>query len=88
MVQRGSAITNRSAWKDYVDLYIITNTLPLSVLIGFLKEKMPTLDPLLALKSLAHFDDIVEEPILYKTTPLRKKAVQKALEERVREVVL
>lgn len=65
-----SAITSRTAYKDYVDLYFILQSVSLIALIDSLKTKLPTLEPMLALKSLVYFDDIVQEEILYKTEPL------------------
>ncbi len=62
-----SAITSRSVMKDYIDLYFIFKLFDLKTLLSFLKEKMPSLDPLLVLKSLVYFDDIVDEKIIFKT---------------------
>jgi hypothetical protein len=71
-----SAITSRTAYKDYVDLYYILQTIPLNVLMAHLADKLPTLDPLLALKSLVYFDDIQPEEIIYKTVPLTLETIQ------------
>ncbi len=71
-----SAITSRTAYKDYVDLYFILLSIPLSDLMQSLTKKLPTLDPLLALKSLVYFDDIQPEEILYKTLPLRIETIK------------
>ena len=71
-----SAITSRTAYKDYVDLYFILQSLSLSDLIQNLSKKLPTLDPLLALKSLVYFDDIQPEEILYKTLPLHIETIK------------
>ena len=65
-----SAITSRSAYKDYVDLYFILKSVSLVALIDSLKTKLPSLEPMLALKSLVYFDDIVQEEIIYKTEPI------------------
>lgn len=61
-----SAITARSAYKDYVDLYFILHKIELKELASMAKKKFPTLDTNLVLKSLVYFDDIKEEPIAYK----------------------
>jgi hypothetical protein len=61
-----SAITSRMATKDYVDLYFILQQISLPELLEFSKEKFPSLDVNLALKSLVYFDDIIDEPIAYK----------------------
>lgn len=61
-----SAITNRSVLKDYVDLYFILHKISLEELFKLTKEKFPTIDINLILKSLVYFDDIQEEPILFK----------------------
>lgn len=81
-----SAITGRGAWKDYVDLYFITNEVPLRDLIEQLPVKLPNLDPLLALKSLVYFSDLPEEPIIYKTTPVERATIERVLSERVQQV--
>lgn len=65
-----SAITSRTAYKDYVDLYFILKSVSLVALIDSLKTKLPTLEPMLALKSLVYFEDIRQEEILYKTEPI------------------
>lgn len=65
-----SAITSRTAYKDYVDLYFILQSVSLVALIDSLKTKLPSLEPMLALKSLVYFDDIVHEEIIYKTEPI------------------
>lgn len=61
-----SAITSRSTAKDYVDLYFILQKNPLATLLDLTKEKFPSLDANLILKSLVYFDDITSEPIAYK----------------------
>ncbi len=61
-----SSITNRTAEKDYVDLYFILQKISLKKLLDLAKEKFPSLDSNLILKSLVYFDDIINEPIAYK----------------------
>lgn len=61
-----SAITSRSVLKDYVDLYFILHQIKLEDLLNFAREKFPTIDINPILKSLVYFDDIQEEPILFK----------------------
>ncbi len=61
-----STITSRVAAKDYVDLYFILQQLSLPILLDLAKEKFPSLDSNLVLKSLIYFDDIVDEPITFK----------------------
>jgi predicted nucleotidyltransferase component of viral defense system len=61
-----SAITSRSVEKDYVDLYFILKQIPLAELLALSIQKHPSLDQTLILKSLVYFDDVLEEPILYK----------------------
>lgn len=78
-----NAITGRGAWKDYVDLYFITNTISLADLMKHLKYKMPSIDPMLVLKSLTYFDDLDTEPILFKTTPVRDTTIREELTKRV-----
>lgn len=61
-----SAITSRSILKDYVDLYFILHQIELGELLNLTKEKFPSIDANPILKSLVYFDDIREEPILFK----------------------
>jgi hypothetical protein len=61
-----SAITSRMTTKDYVDLYFILQKFSLSELLDLTKEKFPSLDTNLVLKSLVYFNDIIDEPIAYK----------------------
>ena len=61
-----SAITGRYLEKDYVDLYFILQNILLSELLENFVKKYPNIDKTLILKSLIYFDDIVEEPILFK----------------------
>jgi len=61
-----SAITSRSLTKDYVDLYFILHQVELSALLDVARHKFPTLETNLLLKSLVYFDDIIEEPIIFK----------------------
>ncbi len=60
-----SAITSRATLKDYVDLFFILRTLPLSELLADASEKFPQLDQNLILKSLVYFDDITDTAIKY-----------------------
>ena len=60
-----SAITSRSAMKDYVDLYFILQSVPLSKLLDSTATKFATLDRNLILKSLVYFEDIKPEAIRF-----------------------
>jgi hypothetical protein len=61
-----AAITCRSLLKDYVDLYFILNDIALEKLLTFAKEKYSTIDTNLILKSLVYFEDVEQEPVLFK----------------------
>lgn len=61
-----SAITGRYMEKDYVDLYFILQNILISELLENFIKKYPNFDKTLVLKSLVYFDDITEEPILFK----------------------
>jgi len=61
-----SAILSRSLEKDYVDLYFILQNFDLKTLIDISLEKFENIDSALILKSLIYFDDIVNEPIIFK----------------------
>lgn len=61
-----SAITSRSSMKDYVDLYFILRQKKLGELLDLTKTKFPKLDKNLIIKSLVYFEDIINEPIIFK----------------------
>jgi len=61
-----SAILSRSLEKDYVDLYFILQSFDLKTLIDISLEKFENIDSALILKSLIYFDDIINEPIIFK----------------------
>ncbi len=61
-----SAITSHYVEKDYVDLYFILQNLPLPELLESFIKKYPNFDKTLIIKSLVYFDDLTEEPILFK----------------------
>lgn len=61
-----SAITSRSVLKDYVDLYFILQKINLEQLLELTKQKLPTIDTNLILKSLVYFEDIQPEPMIFK----------------------
>lgn len=63
-----SAITGRSVLKDYVDLYWVLQKISLADLVKFCQKKYKDLDINLVLKSLVYFDDVIEEPIIYKNS--------------------
>lgn len=60
------AITSRSVLKDYVDLYFVLHQISLEELLEITEKKFPTIDANIVLKSLVYFEDIQEEPILFK----------------------
>ena len=61
-----SAIVSRSTMKDYVDLYFILQDVEFSQLLDLVQQKFPPLDFNLIFKSLVYFDDIIDEPIVFK----------------------
>lgn len=61
-----SAITSRATNKDYIDIYFVLQKYPLQELLDACTKKFPTIDTGLVLKSLVYFDDIIDEPIIYK----------------------
>ncbi len=61
-----SAIVSRSFLKDYVDLYWILQKISLTDLLIYNQKKHPDLETNLVLKSLVYYDDIIEEPIIFR----------------------
>lgn len=81
-----SAITSRSTLKDYVDLYFILKQYTLEELLNFCKDKFPKLDIGLVLKSLVYFDDLIEEPIIFKEgNRVSFDEIQKTLKNEVKK---
>lgn len=62
-----SAIVSRATMKDYVDIVeILKEKCSLQELLLFAEKKFPELDTMLILKSLVYFDDVIDEPIVWK----------------------
>lgn len=83
-----SAITGRAALKDYVDLYFILRSIPLSVLLESTATKFPSLDRNLILKSLVYFDDVAREPIRFVGQEVPLEELKAFFEKAVRETIL
>lgn len=66
-----STIMQRSALKDYVDLYEVMKIYSLEQLLTFAKKKYPMIDSTIILKSLSYLEDIVDEPLIYKDEKLK-----------------
>ncbi len=66
-----STIMQRSAFKDYVDLYEIMKIYSLKQLILFVKKKYPMIDSTVILKSLSYLEDITDEPLIYRDKKLK-----------------
>lgn len=82
-----SAIVSRATWKDYVDIYFILKKISLGLLLEKINKKMPDLDQNLILKSVVYFNDIVDEPIMFKHGfNVSHREVEKFLVDRVREL--
>ncbi len=82
-----SAISSRSAMKDYVDMYFILKDFTLSDVLKYSKEKLPTLDTNLILKSLVYFDDIEKEEIIYKNQmQISFEEIKSSLRKKVLEI--
>ncbi len=56
-----SAIANRGAKKDFVDLALLLDQFRLSELLGFFEEKFSQEPPIYILKSLTYFEDAEDE---------------------------
>ncbi len=85
-----SAITQRNVEKDYVDLYYISQSIPLKDLIGLCLKKYPSFNEVMILKSLPFVEDVKKEHIIFKenhnvTLEEIKKYFEQALRTYVRE---
>lgn len=56
-----SAITNRGARKDFYDLHALIQHLGVDALIDIYRQKYPSHDPMIALRSMIYFDDAEED---------------------------
>lgn len=82
-----SAITGRASSKDYVDLYFILKLFSLSSLLMKSSEKHPELDRNLILKSLAYFEDIIEEKIMFKNNnDISFEEIKKSLKSEIKKL--
>lgn len=83
-----SAITGRATNKDYIDLYFLLDIFSLQDILGFAREKYPTLDRNLLLKSIVYFDDVTEERMLFKNNKdVSFDDVKKRLQKEVKRIV-
>jgi len=80
-----NAICNRNTMKDYVDLFVILQSLTLSNLLESVKIKMPELDIFLILKSLVYFEDIIQEPIIFKSKIITLEEIKTNISQKVFE---
>jgi len=71
-----SAIMQRSALKDYADLYEIMKIYSLEQLLLFAKKKYPMIDSTVILKSLSYLEDIIDEPLIYKDEKLMPSLIK------------
>ena len=84
-----SAITSRHLEKDYIDLYFILQRISISELLENFIKKYTNIDRTLILKSLVYFDDIVEEPILFKeNNNVSLEKIKNFLQKTVKEHLL
>ncbi len=84
-----SAITSRSAAKDYVDLYFILQSMSLETLLTHSASKLPTLDSMLILKSLVYFDDVTDWSIKYMPGhEISPETIKTFLQTEVKKVVV
>jgi len=60
-----SAITSRATQKDYIDIFFLLKEFSLSELLTLTKQKFPSLDENVVLKSLVFFEDVIKEPIKF-----------------------
>jgi hypothetical protein len=80
-----SAITQRSTLKDYIDLFVILHDLQLKDLLAATRQKFPTLDTNVVLKSLVYFEDIEDEPITFQPNfKVNRHELEQYIRERVR----
>ena len=83
-----SAITQRTVEKDYVDLYYISQKLPLKDLISYCMKKYPSFNEVMILKSLPFVEDVKKEHIIFKENhSVTLEEIQKYFEVALRNYV-
>lgn len=88
-----STIMQRSALKDYVDLYEIMKIYNLEQLLSFVKKKYPMIDSTVILKSLSYLEDIINEPLIYHDKKLKpsldilKQFFQSEVKKYINEII-
>lgn len=88
-----STIMQRSALKDYVDLYEIMKIYTLEQLLSFTKKKYPMIDSTVILKSLSYLEDIIDEPLIYHDEKLKpsldilKQFFQSEVKKYINEII-
>lgn len=83
-----AAIVSRAVWRDYVDIFYLLKNIPLDKLLSLMAQKMPDLDRNLILKSLAYFNDIPQEEILFKSGfEISRKEIEGAIEKYIKTVI-
>ena len=71
--------------KDFIDIYFLLEHYTLFDMIGFFEIKYPHLNPLIALKAIAYFNDI--DPNM-DPPKMKKKLALSAIKKRISEAVL
>ena len=66
-----STIMQRSALKDYVDLFEIMKIYSLEQLLSFAKKKYPVIDSTVIIKTISYLEDIIDEPLIYSDEKLK-----------------
>jgi len=88
-----STIMQRSALKDYVDLYEILKIYSLEELLLFAKKKYSIIDSTVILKSLSYFEDIIDEPLIYQdeknkpSLPVLKHFFQNEVKKYIEKII-
>ena len=89
-----SAIMQRSALKDYIDLFEIMKIFSLEQLLFFAKKKFPMIDETVILKSLSYLDDLIDEPLIYKNNQTKpslnilKQFFQNEVKKYLKKIIL
>jgi len=79
------AVNNRGSRKDFVDVAVLLETLPLLHMLALYKQKYPTGSEYLILRSLVFFDDAEDEPMPVMLKPIDWADVKTCIEHAVRD---
>ena len=81
-----NAITNRGTHKDFVDMAFLLRTNTMTQIFKWYRQKYPTANPALAVRSLVYFVDAEEQPLPRMLVPFDWEAAKDEIRAAVRRL--